>query len=339
MDREISISTATILKVIGVLLVLGLIFLIRDVVVLVLFAVILTSAIEPFAARMENKKIPRVVAVAMVYVIGALLFGTALFFLIPPLLEQVRQLAVAMPSFFDSAIMKFESFKLFAIQHNIASNVEYFFDSLSAELGQVAPNIFSTTKAVVAGTISVVVVLAVSFYMSVEKGGLKKFIEALTPENQRDNVMRLVKKSQAKLGKWVQGQFVVILLVGVLDFLGLFFIGARFALLLGIMGAILEIIPYAGPMVATMIVFLICLSQSLTIAILAGVWFLIVQQIENHVITPKIMQSAVGLNPIVVILAILIGTKLAGVLGLVLAVPVAAVIEVLISDFMGTASS
>jgi len=334
MDREISISTATILKVIGVLLVLGLIFLIRDVVVLVLFAIILTSAIEPFAARMENKKIPRVVAVTTVYVIGAVLLGTALFFLIPPLLEQIRQLAVAMPSFFEAVMTKFESFKQFAIQHNIVSNVELFFESLSSELGQVAPNIFSTTKAVLAGTVSVVIVLAVSFYMSVEKGGLKKFIETLTPESQQNNVMRLVRKSQAKLGKWVQGQFVVILLVGLLDFLGLFFLGARFALLLGIVGAILEIIPYAGPIVATAIVFLICSSQSLTLAILAGAWMLIVQQIENHVITPKIMQSAVGLNPIVVILAILIGTKLAGVLGLVLAVPVAAVIEVLISDFM-----
>jgi len=334
MDREISISTATILKVIGVLLVLGLIFLIRDVVVLVLFAVILTSAIEPFAARMEKKKIPRVVAVSMVYVIGAILLGTALFFLIPPLLEQVRQLASAMPSFFDAAVMKFESFKQFAFQHNIASNVELFFESLSSELGQVAPNIFSTTKAVVTGTISVVIVLAISFYMSVEKGGLKKFIETLTPEHQRANAMRLVHKSQEKLGRWVQGQFVVILLVGILDFMGLLFIGARFALLLGIMGAVLEIVPYAGPIVATAVVFLIGLSQSLTVAILAGAWLLIVQQIENHIITPKIMQSAVGLNPIVVILAILIGTKLAGVLGLVLAVPVAAVIEVLISDFM-----
>lgn len=336
MSNEISISTSTILKILGIIAGIWFVVIIRDVVLLFIFAIILTSAIEPFASRLENRKIPRMLSVSIVYVLTIAILGAVIFFLFPPIVEQLRQLVIAIPEFVNSAITKFEVLKDLAAQHNFTANLENFIETISSALAGVVPNLFDTTKAFFGGLISFVIVLAISFYMSVEKGGLKQFVSALAPKKHSENVLRLVKKSQDKLGRWIKGQLVVILIIGLLDYVGLLLLGVRFALLLGITGAVLEIIPYAGPVIATIIAVLVGLSQSPMIALFAGIWFLVVQQIENHIITPKVMQTAVGLNPVVVILAILIGTKLAGVLGLVLAVPIAAVIEVFVSEFIET---
>ncbi|MFH1175300.1 MAG: AI-2E family transporter [bacterium] len=336
-QKEISISTSTILRILGILVAAWLLFLIRDVVVLILFAIVLVSAIEPFVDKMESRKISRIFSVSAIYIFGFLAFGAVLFFLIPPVATQLKQLVVSLPEAMDALSQKFVIFRDVFTRLNVSAGLEDFVlkSSHSFNAEGIIPGIFSTTKSFFGALIAIIIVLAISFYMAVEKGGLKMFINALTPQKYSEHAMRLVKKSQVKLNRWMKGQLVVILIVGLLDYIGLAILNFKFALLLGIMGAIFEIIPYAGPLIAAIFAVLIGLTQSLTVAILAGIWFLIVQQLENHIITPKVMQTTVGLNPVVVILAILVGTKLAGVLGLVLAVPVAAVIEVIVSDFMG----
>lgn len=332
MKEEISISTSTILKVIGILLLLGFAYLVRDIIVLMLFAVILVLIIEPMAARMEKKKIPRMVSVIIIYLFGIAILSLVLFLLIPPVAQQMKQLAANLPNIGKKIGNEFEIIKQFALKYNF--NIDLAKISSELDIRKFLPNIFSTTKAFFGGVISIIIILATSFYMAVEKGGLEKFIDTLTPQKHRDKVLRLFKKSQAKLIRWAQGQLLVMLIIGLLDYLGLVFMGVKFALLLGVLGAVLEIVPYAGPIIATIFAITIGLSQSLTAGLIAGLWFLIVQQLENHVITPKVMQSAIGLNPVIVILSVLVGTKFFGILGFILAVPLAAVVEAVVSDLL-----
>jgi len=340
MNKDISISISTILKIIAVLGAVWFVFLIRDVVILLIFAIVLVSAIEPFVGRMENRKIPRVLSVSVAFILGLVTLGAVLFFLVPPIIVQLKQLALDLPGFVDMLAAKFEVVRNLASRYNLTASLEEFTEWAKSALSleKVASYLTGTVKAFFGGLISAFIILAISFYMAVEKGGLKKFIGALFPQKHSENAMRLVKKSQNKLNRWIKGQLVVILIVGLLDYIGLAVMGFKFALLLGILGALLEIIPYAGPIIATVFAVIIGLTQSPMVAVFAGAWFLIVQQLENHIITPKVMQTTVGLNPVVVILAILIGTKLAGVFGLILAVPVAAVLEVVIGDFMSSST-
>lgn len=332
MEKEISISTSTILKILGIFVALGLVYLVRDIAVLLMLAIILVLIIEPLAARLEQKGIPRIFSVSITYLLGIAVFGAVLFFLIPPVISQLKQLIDVFPAIINRLSEEFQSFAQFAGRYNIDINLNKISSEL--ELQRIIPNIFSTTRALISGIVSLVIILAISFYMSVEKGGLEKFINTLTPQKHREKISRLLRKIQKRLARWARGQLLVILIIGLLDYIGLMLLGVKFALLLGALGAILEIIPYAGPIIATIFAFVIGLSQSLTIGLLAGLWFLIVQQLENHVVTPKVMQSAVGLNPVIVILSILIGTKFFGLLGFILAVPVAAIAEVIISDFI-----
>lgn len=337
MNKEISISTSSVLKILGILAAVWFVVMIRDIVMLIIFAIILASAVEPLTERLEKKKISRVISVSVIYVLVIAILGATIFFLAPPIIDQSRQLILEIPQFIESLSQKFEIVRDLAFKYNLTGSLENFISSVKSSLNveNIFSSLFVTTRAFFGGIIAAVIVLAISFYMSVEKGGLKQFINTLTPKRHSENVMRLVKKSQDKLGKWIKGQLAVILIIGLLDYVGLMLLGVKYALLLGILGAVLEIIPYAGPIIATIFAVLIGLAQAPLIALFAGIWFWIVQQIENHVVTPKIMQTAVGLNPVVVILALLIGTKIAGVFGLVLAVPVAAVLEVFVSEFMG----
>jgi len=336
MDKEVSISTSTILKIIGILAAVWFVVIIRDIVMLLIFAIILTSTVEPIARKLEKRKISRVFSVSVIYALTIAIFGAVLFFLTPPIIEQLRQLILEVPNFVNALTQKFEIIRDLASQYNLTASLEKFIISVKSSLNMenIFSSLFATTKAFVSGIIAAIIIFAVSFYMSVEKGGLKQFINALIPKRHSENVMRLVNKSQDRLGKWVKGQLVVIAIVGLLDYIGLLLLGVRYALLLGILGAALEIIPYAGPIIATIFAILIGLAQAPIVALFAGLWFWTVQQIENHIITPKVMHAAVGLNPIVVILAILIGAKVAGVPGFILAVPVAAVLEVFISEFV-----
>lgn len=334
MNRTIEISSGTILRTIFILLLLWFLFLVRDILALVFVAIIIVSALDPIVDWFQKKKVPRSLTVFIAYVVLLSLVVLVISLLISPITSEIESLGQSLPRLVDQLSGYFQSVKNFAATHNLEQNINNFFSNASNRISDAGTNIFSGTISFLGGVFDFIIVLSIAFYMSVQESGSKKFFKSIFPEDHQEYVAGLVERIQFKMGRWLQGQLLLMLLVFMLDYLGLLAIGAPYALILAIIAGILEIVPYVGPIVSAVIATLISFLHGPVTGLLVLALFAGVQQLEGYVLTPLVMKKAVGLNPVIVILALLIGAKLGGVLGVIIAVPVATAIGEVVIDIM-----
>lgn len=333
--RTIDISTGIIFRTILILLGMWFLYLIIDIVAILFIAVIFTSSIEPLVDWFQRLKVPRSLGVLIVYVLLFGSLGTMVYFLIPPFLVQFRSFSEDFPNYVERIMSFFRGVESYAQSHNIEFRLEDFLQTVGGNVSMTSSKIFSTTIGVFSGFISMVVVLSLTFYMSVKRDGMKSVITSIIPEKHHVYASSLIDRMKEKIGRWMQGQFLLMIIIFSFYFLTLYFLKVPYALLLAIFGGLLEIIPYLGPIISAVpAVILGFFVSPLTGFLVLGAYILI-QQIENNIITPQIMKKAVGLNPVVVILVLLIGAKMGGILGAILAVPIATIVSVFVRDLFG----
>jgi len=332
--KTIEISLGTILRTIFILLLLWFLFLVRDVIFLVFISVIIVSAIDPIVDWFQKKKIPRSLTVTVIYILAISIFAVAFSFFIPPLVSEIRALGENFPKLIETLSGYFRIVRDYAAAHNFQQDVANFMSNMAAKISETGQSIFSGTISFIGGIFEFIVILSIAFYMSVQEKGIKKFFSSLMPEEHREYISGLVDRVQFKMGRWLQGQLLLMFLVFVLDYLGLLFIKAPYALTLALLAGILEIVPYIGPVISAIVATAVSLLHGTITGLLVLAWFTIVQQLEGYVLTPLVMKKAVGLNPVIVILALMIGAKLGGVMGVIVAVPVATMIEEVVNDLM-----
>jgi predicted PurR-regulated permease PerM len=329
--QHVTLTYSTIFRVVIVLLALFLLYLVREIIALVFVSIVLAAAFDPWVDWFEKYKIPRAIAILMIYVIILAVLGITIILLIPPVSEQISQIAHNFPFYYQKLSEVLSNLQNETSQ-DTSSQLPTALETISATLTGATKSIFATISSLFGGLISLIAVLVLVFYMTVEEEFLKKFILLLTPQTYQDHLIGLINRIQKKIGMWLRGQLTLCLIVAMLVYLGLTLLGVKYALLLAIIAGILEIVPFVGPTVSAIPAVFVAFSDSLVKVLLVVLLYFIVQQFENHVIVPKVMQKAVGLNPIIVIVVVLVGAKLGGVLGALLAVPVAAAIGVFLSD-------
>ena len=322
----------TILKVTGVLLGLWILYQVRDVVALFFLSVIFTATLDPAIDRMQRRKIPRPVAVFIVYIVSLAVIGGAVSLLIPPIASQAKDFAINFPTYGDRLSITFSGIEAYAKSYGFDLNIMNVVRDSFGGAFQSSGRIFSTTVGVFTLFISTIVVLSLTFYMSVKEDGMKGFIGSLTPKSQRDYVISLTERIQKKVGRWMFGQIILMIVIFLLDFFALSLLGIPYALILALVAGILEIVPYLGPIISATLATLVGLMISPLTGVEILITLTIIQQLESHVLVPQIMKKAVGLNPVAVILALLIGAELGGTMGAILAVPIATALGVFIND-------
>lgn len=338
MVHRIEITSGTIFRILFILVGILFLYFIRDILIILFTSIIIASAVEPFVAWAKKFKIPRTVSVVLIYLLAFGVIALVISLLIPPLTEQVRGLIQEFPVVVERLSTYFVEVRDFAEEHQINTNPDLFFENLGNRLGQFGSGIFATTRGIISGFGAFFIILVISFYLAVEEGGIVKFIKAVTSSRHQAYIMDLFERSQHQIGRWLRGQLVLALAVGILVFIGLSLLGVKYALVLALIAAILEVIPYVGPILSAVpAIFIGFLQSPLTGVLVLGLYMLI-QQIENHLLQPKIMERAVGLHPVTVILVLLVGAKVAGVIGMILAVPLASVVSVFISDLINFAT-
>jgi predicted PurR-regulated permease PerM len=331
---QIEVLMGVVFRVIALAAGAWFLYLIREILVLFFVSILIVTAIDPVVDFLQRKKIPRSVGVSMVYVVLFSIFGLSIAFIIPSVIGQFDDFSKKMPIFLDETGNAFGVLKNFFQAHNIAIDAQQVTDEIRNRLAAVPSTIFFGTVDLVKNFISIIVILVMAFYMTVKEDGIKKFIVSITPEKHREYAAASTDRIEGKISRWVQGQLMLMLIIFVLDFVGLYLIGIPYALALALFAGVMEIIPYGGPIVSAIPgIILGTLISPLTGFITLLVYFF-VQQFESHIIVPQVMKKAVGLNPVAVILALLVGLKLGGVLGAVLSIPLATVASVFISDFM-----
>jgi predicted PurR-regulated permease PerM len=332
--QTIDISISAITKTILVLLGLWAIYLVRDVIVLLIVSIIFVSAIEPAVDWLQKKKIPRSASVLGIYFLIIAFLGIVISFIVPPIVDQSKALGENYPVYSEKVTEFLRGIESFVNKNHIAIDTSQIIGNFGNELSNFSRNIFSTTLGVFSGIISLVVIFSLTFYMSVEEDGIKKFIISVTPTKNREYAKNLTDRIKDKIGNWLIGQLVLMFIVFLFVYIGLGLAGIPYALILAIFAGFMEIIPYVGPIISAIPGVVLGFLISPVMGFLALLVYVLAQQTENHIITPQVMKRAVGLNPITVILVLLIGAKLAGATGAILAIPVATAISLVVKDFM-----
>ncbi len=297
-------------------------FEVKNILISLFIAVIISSTLNPIAEKLESRKIPRAASIVILY----LLFSCALVLLIVPLVPfiniQGRSLAANFPVYVS---------QLNYALGNPISNSDL--NSLiNSELGLVGKNVIQTSSKILGGLLTVISTIVISFYLSLEHAKLKKNFVGLFPSDKQKLISKIANESEWKLGAWVRGQFILCLFIGILSYIALRLLGVEYALILAIIAGILEIIPTVGPILAAVPAVIVALSVSPVSAIGVIAAYLLIQQAENSFLVPKIMNSAVGLSPIVIIIGVVTGSQLMGIPGALLAIPFMTVLSVIITN-------
>lgn len=329
---RVEIGTLIKIIVVGAMFWLG--FILRDVVFVVLMAVVLASAIEPPTRWFISHRIPRLLAVLIIYFALVLLFVGMFYFLLLPLLGDIQGFLSALPKYlgsFGDAVVAGSIPGVEMLINNIP--ISDIAAQANDTIGAISKNALSTASAIVGGLLSLVLTIVLSFYLSVQQDGITNFLKTVTPSKHRKYVIGLWNRAEKKIGLWMQGQLLLGVIVAVLVYLGLTLLGVKHALLLGFLAGIFELIPLFGPILSAIPgVALAFVDSGFTLALMVTGLFLIIQQFENQLIYPLVVKKVVGVPPIISIVALVVGAKLAGFIGLLLSVPVAAILMEFFND-------
>ncbi len=315
MPRKIDISHKTIIFITVFVLALWTMYLIRDLLVILFVAIILMSALESLVNFFNKLKIPRALGIAVTYIIIIAIISTILATVLPPLIEQSSKLIVTLPPLLS---------QIFNITH-IDKSV------FQSDLTSLSGNAFSLTLAIFDNFLTIIFLLVITFYLLLERNNLENRISALFVGNE-ERTRKLITHIQIKLGSWLRGQLLLSIIIGVLSFIGLTVLNIPYALPLSLMAGVMEVIPVIGPIISSLPAILVALTISPLLGLGVAVMYFVIQQAESHLIVPQVMKKAVGLNPLVVILTIAVGSRLLGFSGALLAVPIAVVLQILATE-------
>ncbi len=326
MNFQLDYSTKVILKVVAVLLILGFLWIIRDILIILLLALVIASAMEPMVDYLSRRKIPRSVSVLGAYFVVIALVALIATLMTPLVMEQFKLLTENLPQYAVQIQARYPNLMALFGGADLNGVIQTLFS------GGGTGSFVTRTVGLFNGLFAVVTVLVISFYLVAADRGMKKFIHDLVPSAHQNVVMNLIEKIQRKMGLWVVGQIILSVFIFVLTYIGLSILGVKYALFLALIAGLLEVVPYVGPFLAAIPAVFFALIQSPALVIGVIILYIIIQKTEGYVLVPKVMEKTVGTSPLVVLLALLIGFKVAGILGLLLAVPLAGAIMVVIAE-------
>lgn len=295
------------------------VFAMRDILLALFISYIIMAALSPMVEFLRRYKIPKALAVAISYLTALMIVVVLVVPLIPFFISQIQSLLVDFPVYFNKAanIMGF----------NLSTNQLQ--DLVASEFNLLGKNAISVTTKVFGGIISVLTILVVSFYLMLDHQNIKQGIVSWFSPNHRKDALDTLLLVEYKLGAWVRGQIVLCFFIGALTWIVLTLLGVQFALPLAVIAGLLEVIPTIGPIVSAVPAVIVTLAVSPHLTIFVIIAYFLIQLVENNLLVPKIMEKAVGLNPIVIIIGVILGSEMMGILGALLSVPFLSMIVIL----------
>jgi len=316
-------------------------YLVRDVLLLLYVSGLLAVGFSPIVRLIERQKVlpiesprfPRWLAILILYVAILGTLALVLVLVTPPLVEQSQQLWRAKDEMFDK-VQDFLISKGLLREHLTFQQAVQRAPSSGGEA--IGRTIFSAVIGVAGGILGLLTILILTFYLLVDAGSLRRFLLQLFPARNRARVDAVARAITTKVSAWLGGQLLLGGIIGTTSAIGLWLLGIPFFYVLALISGIGEMIPIVGPVLSAIPAIAVAASVSLKKVLLVVIFFVVQQQIENHVLVPKVMSRQVGLSAVTVIASLLIGGKLLGILGALLAVPTAAILQVLFTEWMAS---
>lgn len=329
----LEIGLGTMIKITLFILGLFLLYQVLNIVGALLVAVVIASAIEPMIRWAISYRVPRALAVIFFYITILISLMLAFYIIIPIIAENLRDLIAGLPSLIEEVIKALnERFALLPLDlilpgvRELTSRLDVYLGEGIFELLTVATNVFG-------GAFSLVLVVVISFYLAVQENGIANFLRMISHEDYEEYVVDVWSRSQRKIGRWLQGQLLLGFIVGSLVYIGLTLLGIQHALMLALLSAVFELIPFFGPIMAAVPGIAVATLQEPLLGIFVLGLYVAVQQMENHLIYPVVVRKMTGIPPLIAILALIAGGSLAGFFGFILAIPLMVILIELLNDY------
>ncbi|MCA9389919.1 AI-2E family transporter [candidate division WWE3 bacterium] len=330
--KPISITARSVLTVVAVLAGIWFLFAIRDILALLFIAIIIASALNPLVDFFEKFSAPRWFVIICLYIIIFTLLGVLLLGGVPLVYLQLQEFVLSLPEVFAESLHSL-NLSEFLTGIQIKDYLPEIFRTFSGQIISTPVSVLKLAASVFGGLLDVFTLIVFSYYLLLERNKVINYVSLVAPEASRERVAEFVEKGEKKLGAWLRGQLTLMFIIGLFSFIGLSILNIRFAASLAIIAGLLEIVPLIGPVVATIPAVMVALTQSPLHAVAIVALYIFIQQLEQYLVVPHVMKSAVGLDPLIVILAIMVGSRISGTAGALLAIPVSVILLILWQEY------
>lgn len=311
------------------LLLVTTLYIAKEILVALFLAIVVSSALDPIVSWLERRRIPRLLGTLAIYIVLIFVLAMTAYAIIPIALSEFNTLLGSLGKY-SGTLFDF-------------IDTSGFIESINQALGKVTNLLLSGSTSVLeigtrflGGLTATVSVFVLSFYLTVGKDGVEKFLVTILPSVHEPKVISLYRRIKKKIGNWLAGQVVLSFAVGLLVFIGLWILGVKYSLILGILAGIFELVPYVGPIFSGSLAVLVGLTTSVPLGLYTLILFVIIQQLENNILVPAVINLTTALQPVVILIALLIGAQVFGFVGLILAVPAAVLLQELVDDWSET---
>ena len=330
-EKTLDVSWEPIIKFFIASFIFYVIYLARDIAVWFFFALVISILLQPAVNFLRKVYIPKIIAIFLIYLSIFGFLGLLIYLTAPIFVYEVKQLSQSLPSYFERISPLLRQFGF-----DVAEGFGEVSKILTGNLEKSSKGVISALLTFFGGLASTIFILAIAFFLSLEEKGVERVLVLLCPKKYEALIMTLFKRAQNKVAGWFGARILACLFVGVSSFIVFYTFGVKYVFILALLAGILNFVPYIGPWVTSILLIIFVASPStswyLVFYVLSA--FLLIQLIENNLLTPILMKKMIDLPPVLVLLALLVGSQIFGFLGTVFAVPVFGIIYEFLKEFL-----
>jgi len=323
--RSYEVSWGSLWKILFFVAMVAILYQGRQILLGLFLAIVISSGLEAIVDWLERLGLPRSVSVILIFLVALIILILVIYSVVPVIVVQLNTIfSGADKGSLDGfgALLNVQSQ---SVAGTVSKITQQFFSNNASPL-----DFFSN---LVGNFGLAVAVIISSFYLSLGRDGVERFIEVVVPPDYEDAVMKIYRRSRKLIGSWFRVQLLLSLIMGFTVWAGLTLLGVHYAFLIALIAAVFELVPFLGPILSGALAVVSALTTSTTLAFYTLIFFLLAQQFESNVLVPLLTRRSVGLHPVIVIVALLIGAEIGGLLGIIISVPGAAVFQEVISEW------
>ncbi len=330
MEQTLDIAWKTIIKVLITGFSLYLLFLSRDIIIWFFFALIISLLIEPAIDSLRWLRLPKILAVIVVYLSIFGLLGLMIYLIAPIFIFELGQLSSNIPQYFE----KFNPI-LKDVGLGMAQNFEDFTLTLVSKLQESSDSIIKAIFVFFGGIASTAIIFTFAFFISLEDKGPERVLALLVPKKYEEYTIRLFERAQYRVSRWFGARILACVFVGVTSFIAFYLLDVKYAFIFALLTGVLNFVPYVGPTITLVLtVLFVGVSNSWMVAVYIFIALLLIQEIENKFLTPILMKKFMDMPPVLVLVALLVGHTIFGFLGMIFIVPIFGIIFEFTREFL-----
>jgi len=327
------------LWILGILLLIWFIYEIRSIVILFFITGALAYVVNPSVTKLARKlRLKKGLAIGIFYIMIITPVVTLLILILPVLGNQIMSLVKDIPKYYNVLTDGLKHLQdMFQTNPAMQKMVDSFLASIQPRiksyLSDIGIKAFNFIISLTNSIFTLILAIVLNFYFLIDMENIERWFISIIPENIKDKTLNALKEINSSFKSFLKAQLILCLFVGLADGLGAWILGVNYPLILGIIAGFTEIIPYLGPFIGAIPAIIVALTISPWKALEVSIWYLVVQQLEAHFVVPNVMGKTMGLHPLTVIFSLLVFGKLLGFWGVILAVPIAAMIKIILKIY------